>query len=292
MVLDETGHTTPTIRDRSALWAGLGATPARCLRAFGMRRSGNHAIADWILRNSAGTGSVFLNNCVPGQSPLASFRTIAVNGTRKPMKRARADLARTCAPAGTSATVLATYEDVIPGLRRKRPISGALDDAFDIDLIFYRSFLNWCASLLKKLHYNQDYSHSARAAVVLKSIDLYTHMLSLVADADGLGLIPVCFDDWHASQAYRTGRLAALGLEPVDNGIGAVQSYGGGSSFQKQTDTPEDLTTDRRFDQMADDPGFRNILTIAARDQALLHRLDAIFPADAERLCPFANGRL
>ena len=44
-------------------WARLGFTPGQALRIFGMRRSGNHAIANWLQRNSATGRAVFLNNC-------------------------------------------------------------------------------------------------------------------------------------------------------------------------------------------------------------------------------------
>ena len=38
---------------------------ASVLRVYGLRRSGNHAVIDWLLRNAPGTGTVFLNDCAP-----------------------------------------------------------------------------------------------------------------------------------------------------------------------------------------------------------------------------------
>ncbi len=273
------------------VWHELGTTPRQAFRAFGMRRSGNHAIADWLLRNTGGSGTVFFNNCVPGRSPLSSFGTIAVNGVRKPVKAAMADLRGTCAPAGAEPAFLVTYEDIPPRGKRARPISGDFEAAFDTEVIIYRSFLNWCASFLKKLQRNKSYSRTHRASIVLKSVDGYARMLSLVGEAEMLALVPICYDDWQVSPEYRAVRLAQLGLPMRDNSIGRVQAYGGGSSFQDKAVSASDLTTDRRYEQMAGDPDFRGILSIAARDDMLVRQLEQHFPQDAERLSAYAAGK-
>ncbi len=270
-------------------WAETGLAPLRALRAFGMRRSGNHAIADWILRNVGGTGSVFFNNCVPGRSPLASFRTIEVNRERTSVKDARADLPGSCADAGSAATMLVTYEDIPPVGRRGNAISADLEAAFDADIIIYRGFLNWCASLLKKLQRNQGYSRTQRAAIVLKSVDAYTRMLDLVSQAKDLSLTPICYDEWFQSEAYRSRCLTSLGLNQIDNSTGEPQPYGGGSSFQPQAAEAEALKTDRRFEEMMSEPDFRGILSIAARDEDLREKLEQHFPHDLNRLDPFAE---
>ncbi len=280
-MLDRPDHGTPTTRPG---WARLGFRPALVLRMFGMRRSGNHAIADWILRNVPGEGSVFLNNCAPGKSPLRGFRMIEVNRALVSARAAHGDLAGTCAPAAPQGALLFSYEDTLPdATRRGQPVSGHFDDnAIAADVIAYRGFLNWAASLLRKLQDNPGYSASRRASVLLRAIDSYGGMLTRVEDNPRL--VGICYDHWLSSETYRAERLHRLGLPARDNSLGAVQRYGGGSSFQKDAATAQDLDTAHRAGQMADDPEFAAILDIASRDTALTDILSRTFPADAEAL--------
>jgi len=267
-------------------WAQLGIVPGVALRAFGMRRSGNHAIADWIMRNAPSGHSVFLNNCTPGKSPLDSFASIEVDGEKQAVRRALDNLPGETADLGNGALLLVSYEDLSPAdFGVKRQVSGNFDvRLFDNDLLIYRSFLNWSASLIKKLQSNPGYGPMRRAAIMLNTADRYARMLELVGKAPGNGMVPICYDWWFMDGAYREGVLGQLGLPVKDNTIGSVQSYGGGSSFQKNAAAPEDLQTGDRWRQMANDPDFRAFLGIAARELDLMAQVDAHFPEDAARL--------
>lgn len=272
-------------------WAQLGLTPGTVLRAFGMRRSGNHAIIDWLLRNAPSGKSVFLNNCTPRHSPLGSFRSIAVNGDQVAARPALKDLAGCTGAAGEGAMLVFSYEDTSPAeLQPGRRISGDFDERrIDSELVLYRSFLNWSASLVRKLQDNPGYSLSRRAAIVMRAIDTYCRILGLVEDKRDLGIVAVCYDDWLSSESYRAGLLAQLGLATRDNALGQVQSYGGGSSFQKDATQAADLATDRRWQQMIEDPEYCAILSLAAQDAALTDRLARVFPSDAARLASLAR---
>ena len=92
-----------------------------------------------------------------------------------------------------------------------------------------------------------------------------------------------------ADEGYRAGLAATLGLTLRDNSLGAVQAYGGGSSFQKDATDAAQLDTQRRWQQMADDPEFQAVLHLAARDTALVERLERLFPADAATLAGIAH---
>ena len=267
-------------------WAQLGIVPGVALRAFGMRRSGNHAIADWIMRNAPGGHAVFVNNCKPGKSPLDSFASIEVNGEKQAVRRARGNLPGETGRAGNGALLLVSYEDLSPAdFGGTRQISGDFDAGlFDRDVLIYRSFLNWAASLIKKLQGNAGYGPMRRVAIMLNTADRYARMLELVGNAPGNGMVPVCYDRWFADEAYRAGILGQLGIPVTDNAIGDVQSYGGGSSFQKEAARAADLQTGERWRQMADDPDFRAFLGIAAREVDLMAQVEAHFPEDAARL--------
>ncbi|WP_306153510.1 hypothetical protein [Roseovarius sp. MMSF_3281] len=267
-------------------WAQLGVVPGAALRAFGMRRSGNHAIADWIMRNAPAGHSVFLNNCKPGKSPLDSFATIEVDGKKQAARRARAHLPGETARLGDGALLLVSYEDLSPAdFGPKRQISGEFDSGlFACDVLIYRSFLNWAASLIKKLQGNPGYGAMRRVAIMLNTADRYARMLELVGQAPGNGMVPICYDRWFVDGAYREDVLGQLGLPVKENAIGDVQSYGGGSSFQKDAAAPEELQTGERWRQMADDADFRAFLGIAAREVDLMAQVEAHFPEDAARL--------
>jgi len=277
----------------AALWARLGFVPGQTLRLFGMRRSGNHAIADWLQRNAPSGRSAFLNNCKPVTDPFNSFRSIDVNGSSAPQRKAAADLASVAGKAGDGALLLFSYEDSTPAeFSTDRKMSGPFDETLiSANLIAYRSFLNWSASLLKKMQGNSNFGLLRRNAILLRAIDTYTRLLGLVEQASDLHLTCICYDRWVADQAYREALLTELQLPVRDNGLGQVQRYGGGSSFQQDVAAPEQLQTTNRWPQMADDPEFQAVLHLAARDTTLMRRLARFFPEDKTRLTQIAQQR-
>ncbi|WP_372885534.1 hypothetical protein [Shimia sp.] len=276
--------------DLPETWQRLGFRPGKTLRCFGMRRSGNHAILNWLQRNAPDGHALFLNNCRRGKDPLTSFATLEFDTERAPHRAAQKDLAAACAGMRDGAMLLFSYEDcTAAGFSIDRPVSGPFDETLiDADLYIYRGFLNWIASLAKKLSLNPTLGAAQRGETLLRSITLYTELLQQVQVAQELGIVPVCYDDWTGSETYRAGLLKTLGLPLRDNSLGQVQPYGGGSSFQKETEAPDDLQTGRRWLQMASDPLYQGVLHVAARDVALIEALEALFPADAEVLAAIA----
>ena len=272
-------------------WQPLGIVPGVALRLFGMRRSGNHAIVGWLQRNAPGGRSVFLNNCKPGQDPFRSFRGIEVNGTHAPQQKALRDMASVTGVAGNGALLVISYEDTSPAeFTGERQVSGGFDESLlSRNVLIYRSFLNWSASLLKKMQGNPGYSLMRRNAILLRAVDTYTRLLGMVEMARDLGLSCICYDRWCAEDSYRADLLGELGLTAQDNSLGAVQSYGGGSSFQKDAADAGDLDTDQRWRQMTEDAEYQSVLHLAARDTALTDRLSRLFPGDAALLARVAT---
>lgn len=274
------------------LTARLGFAPGAVMRLCGMRRSGNHAIANWLQRNSPQGQAVFLNNCKPGKGPLAHFRSLELSGKRLPVKAAQGDLVAGLSKARDGALLLISYEDNVVSASG-RPLSGPFDESLiDSELVVYRSFLNWSASLLKKLQGNPAYSASRRLSILLGAMDVYSDILNTAHHQQDLGVTAICYDDWKQSEPYRAGILSRLGLSVRDNALGPVQSYGGGSSFQKEAQTADDLSTDQRWQQMAANPEFQAILHVACRDTTLVDRMLPIFPQDAARLARIADHTL
>lgn len=271
-------------RESRTGWADLGIVPGPVLRVFGMRRSGNHAIINWLARNAPGGRSVFFNNCTAGRDPFASFRAVEIDGRRRPGSAGDnpAEFARR---AGDGAAVIFSYEDAMPNERRKRPVSVGVDEgAIDFEVIVCRGFLNWAASLLRKLQGNPAYGAHQRVAIVLRAVELYSLMLDLAIAEEELGLVVIRYDDWIAQPAYRAGLLERLGFERRDDTLGEVQRYGNGSSFQKEAVSAEDLRPENRWREMSDDPEYRIVLWLAAQDAGLRDKLSRVFPADAAGL--------
>jgi len=274
---------------RRNAWLQLGMKPGPVLRVFGMRRSGNHAVINWLSRNAPGGQCVFLNNCAVGKNPFESFRAIEVNGRRsgKPGDDPKPIARR----AGDGAALILSYEDIMPIGQRNRPISTGIDDStISHEVIICRSFLNWAASMVKKLQGNKGYAMHDRVVVLLRSVGLYSGMLDLVTGGERAGLSVIRYDDWMDDPAYRADRLARLGFEQRDDSLGKVQRYGNGSSFQPGEATAEELNTRNRWREMQSDAEYRIVLWIAAQDQALCDKLHRVFPDDAAQLAKMTGA--
>ncbi|MEP5633841.1 MAG: hypothetical protein ABJP79_18340 [Tateyamaria sp.] len=248
--------------------------PGQVLRVYGMRRSGNHALIDWIMRNAKGGAGVFLNNCRPGRDPMKSKSALSLfeNGKEVEAKNLRAKLQK----AGNAPFAVVSYEDAMPPKERK-----PLYDAPEQCIVIYRSFLHWSASLLRKIQGNTGYGPLERMRVMMQAMRTYNQMLGRVRDTD---VVPLCYDDWVSDETYRRTALDRIGLPGRNLGLGQVQRYGGGSSFQGRKAEVADLATTERSMQMAADLEYQLVLWTAARDLDFMLRLADVFPKDAERL--------
>ncbi|WP_111733253.1 hypothetical protein [Roseovarius amoyensis] len=267
-------------------WQALGIAPGPVLRVYGLRRSGNHAVINWLQRNAPGGRALFFNNCKPGRDPFTTFRAAEIDARR--VAGADADAAAIAQQAGDGAALILSYEDVMPG-KRRRPVSTGVDDAaVDHEVIVARGFMNWAASLVRKLQANPAYSAPKRVAIVLTAVTTYTAMLNLMTGEAEPRSIAIRYDDWRVSPDYRAGRLARLGFENRDDTLGPVQGYGNGSSFPDTAETGEDLRANERWREMKDDPEYRIVLWLAAQDAGLCEGLERVFPDDAARLARLA----
>ena len=264
-------------------------SPGRVLRIYGMRRSGNHAIINWLQRNASGA-SVFLNNCHPRKDPVASHRSLDVfaEGVSLAAPRKDATLQERFEQAGTGPTVLVSFEDTMPPVPEK-PFPPLFGHGPETIVLIYRAFLNWSASLLRKILGNDAYGPIARARIMTAALSGYASTLERVSEAEERGFVAICYDDWHASDTYRARILAALGFGARDNTRGRVQRYGGGSSFQGKTAEAAALQTDQRAAQMADHPEYQTLLWTAAHDAGFTQALARHFPVDARRLAVLAE---
>lgn len=282
--------TTATEMYDTPIQERLGFKPGKLLRLFGMRRSGNHAIANWLQRNAPEEGALFLNNCRRGQHPLFHFASAEVNGVKVSTKKALRNLHKVTQNLRDGALVMISYESLSPKQNpAEKPLGGNFaQNEITQDVVIYRGFLNWIASLTKKLENNVDYSVVRRFAVLMRSVDLYSDMIDCVASKKEV--FPLSYDAWSQNEDYRSETLGKLALPVTDNDLGEVSIYGGGSSFQKGAAGVSELRTQQRWQQMLSDKLYQNVLQVSACDPLLEQRVSKVFPSDANVLRKVASG--
>lgn len=262
-----------------SLAAKLGFQPGRVIRLFGMRRSGNHAVVNWLARNAA-SPLVFLNNCIAGKCPADTARALEVNGIRMPL--GEAPLATLCEDVPDGAVLLVSYEDVMPDLD---DLSGGLTPGLEAnvalsDIVLFRNFLNWTASLLRKLKNNDTLDVLDRTRIMAIALNTYRDGLELISHGDSR-IQGLRYDRWVSRPRHRSRLLQTLGFDEIDNELGLVQPYGGGSSFQKDTKAADDLSPLTRWREMVNDPEYQILLLTAGQDPELMDLLERLMPQDA-----------
>lgn len=267
----------------------LGFQPGMVLRTFGMRRSGNHAIINWLARNRT-ENCVFLNNCVIGKPASESCRGLEVNTRRLPHKQGQA-LIDTTHAAGDGGMLIVSYEDFSPDVDELRSglTADLQEDQISRNILLYRNFMNWSASLLRKIQLNDEQDSLACLRIMMVALDKYRDLLELVANAKTVDALPINYDRWMARPRYRGRILQELGLPRRDNTLGRVQPYGGGSSFQKEAEDATELQTDQRWRDMVNDPSFQIVLLAASQDAELVALMHRLMPKDAEMLDAYLN---
>lgn len=273
-------------------WSQAGFTPVCALQVFGMRRSGNHAIIDWLMRNApdAASGGVFYNNCRFGKEVLSQYGSIDVYDDQQQVMR-HVDIADPVriVGAGNAPMVIVSYEDRMPQIdgQPQRASFGMTGEDFTHQVIIYRSFLNWSASLLAKIKKNKDFGTTDRLRIMTVAFSTYVQGLDRISGSKDL--VAICYDDWMTSEVCRADVLKKLGLPVRDLSRGKVQRYGGGSSFQTKVGSVDELNSTSRDAAMADDLEYGLLAWTAAHDLRFMERLIPHFEDDAERLATLAE---
>jgi hypothetical protein len=206
------------------------------LRVFGLQRSGNHAIIEWILDQHVGKRTCFLNNVGHGgQDPFTTTRQVALagfgsNSDIEAVRRAHKDL------------LIYSYEDDLSRMRQGATLTDAIYDqnfeaqriryvgesAHRINMIVLRDPFNFFASRLKKLD----------ALTGTKDLDAIKESWKLLAkralrmgrDLSGEEFW-VSYNDWVSDETYRRRLSTRLFGQFSDASLGYVSGHGGGSSF-------------------------------------------------------------
>jgi hypothetical protein len=186
----------------------------------GMKRSGNHAIINWLLpqldcvhfNNLIPLGPILRGRPMPISEPFAAWRHAQEQRIGTPLRRLLVSLEDH--DLGTM-----PFTDVDVPIRR---------------LLVLRNPRQLFASRLRKAFRVDMPAYPRRAGPILqRAVALWKqHARCYLGEHAAFpGRIAVSYDSWFADVDYRRAISAALGTTFVDAGFGKVSAEGGGSSF-------------------------------------------------------------
>lgn len=272
------------------------------IRFHGMRRSGNHAVIEWILGESPGV-VVHLNDVRSGCiDPYRAFTSIKLHGisywrcrsglvsrlkyfckyaylslpsqtyTRKLRSLNREAIRRT----PHKNFLIHSYENkllqdvcTLEFERQRARLLGESERRFDILLL--RDPWNLFASMIKG-----GMMHEANHQQL---VELWiNHATEAVGESHHLvePSVVIRFNDWFASRTYRGELLKQFGLEPRKDAYQSVPRFAGGSSFDRRDyhGNASDMDVLNRWRLMKHDPLFQRV----SRDERIRHLAGRVFP--------------
>jgi len=247
------------------------------MRVLGIRRTGQHAIIGWILRNCGRENTVFLNSCTMRRSAVRTCGQSELDGVFAGKSHTLKKALTAYLEPDKHPFVLISYE---AGFEAGELTSNFPDSSFDHEILVTRSFANWLPSFIRLMRVmNRTSAPEAldiSNGIVFEMMRYKAHILAAQASSH----VVVCFDEWATSANYRHHKLETLGLTEVSAGLGAVQKYGGGSSFSAFDLPAEELALTTRWQSMKNDPFALHFLRIARADTDFMSALAGLYPED------------
>jgi hypothetical protein len=232
------------------------------IRIAGMRRTGNHAIINWIKEQEKGQ-VLHLNNLVPNENPYR-YKYQNLN-SHFPQYQWSIEQFKTQAKGNLTYKdcLIYSYED----FALKEIFSQSFEKKHDLyvgkttiryDLLIIRDPFNLLASRLKN---NYLPVKSLGKTAIALWIDYAKEYLG---ETNFLKHNKVCinYNLWVTERDYRQEVAHKLGIEFTDAGINKVLSHGGGSSFdgKKLDGEASKMDLNNRWQNFANDPVYRKLL--------------------------------
>ncbi len=243
----------------------------------GMRRSGNHAVLNWIRAQQLGEVCL-LNNVAAGTNP---YRYKSDNLLRyHPEHHHQAEIYRQQANGDLTKRdcLIYSYEDwsleqiTAPRFERDRELYLG-KSAKQFDLLVLRDPFNLFASRLKQ-------NFVATKSKKLPMVEMWLeHAKEFVNESRYLKRRRICvnYNRWFADVDYRRELAAQLEIPFSDAGIEIISAFGGGSSFDGTGDEVEGqaraLDVTNRWRKFTDDPAFQQMF----ESEAVWHYSTQIF---------------
>jgi hypothetical protein len=194
----------------------------------GMRRSGNHALANWI---TAQSGWIFLNNVVNIGPTVRRNEPPPDAGNFEIWLLRRAKAFRQSPLRLLSSRVVVGLEDHVVDYQPFTPSRRG-----QLDVLLLRDPANLFASRIRKAYrlpvHNPVYAREA-GADLCRVVDLWkAYAREFIGETNHLpGKVAICYDAWFTSASYRRHVAERLGIPFTDAAFGRMSSEGGGSSF-------------------------------------------------------------
>jgi hypothetical protein len=212
---------------------------------WGIRRSGNHAVIGWILKNR-GTPHVHFNDIPDPRNPLAPG---GVDVAGLPMWRYKRGLPRKIRHrffarhhssfAGSDPSVdyrglastpglacrVFSYEDKLPTQAHGESCVAAPGEVC-VSVLLLRDPFNLFASLLKAGVFSRELNELPA---------LYTAYTEQFLRRDETGVVGINYNEWVQNPGYRISTARRLGFETDGSAYDHVPPNGGGSSFSGQS---------------------------------------------------------
>lgn len=244
----------------------------RLLVLQGMKRSGNHALIQWIRANLP---VVFFNNAVQVGGILRGERTLP---EPLPFNRWLGEQSRIPLLAKARAynkDVLVSFEDFDPAWRLFSTTPPAT-----LSILILRDPYNLFASRIRKGVSTRSSAFANPPSPNFRyMIELWkAHALAFLNETSGRPDVAVYFNRWFDSPAYRQQIADSLAMPNSDAGLDIVDGFGGGSSFDGLGYDARARQMDvlSRVDELSEDE--RSFLAIVQEDaevRALHERIEA-----------------
>jgi hypothetical protein len=234
------------------------------MRVYGLQRSGNHAIINWIAAQSTGACLV-LNDCTPGANPFDTMQGYCEysDGNVVSLHDTWDDEARYLASLGAPSErniFIHSYEDrALSNFSSPESWIGGSNAYFNVLIV--RDPLNFFASRLRI--WNELSGLKDRRVVVELWKDYAREALGLTACLDPAHTVVINFTRWKADVEYRKTLSARFGLTFSDQGMESMVRIGPGSSFDKfsLSSQASKMMVNERWRSAMQDADFRSIVS-------------------------------
>lgn len=249
----------------------------REIRFVGLKRSGNHAILNWIIRQG-GRSILHFNNVRPDDPYQAWALTTCTTDDIEHVARAIYSI---------EDTTLAVVGDAKS--YPQHPVYPDLRVGERLDVLLLRDPFNLVASRFRR---GGAWGELSTYVSGMSLTQMWvTYALEFLQKTRWLSrdCVRVSYNQWCRSETYRRKLAERLGLTFTDEGFREVTSFGGGSSFERtEMDGSADLMrTDHRWRRFENDPSFVALF----QDPLLLDLAEEIFEFD-DRTASFISDTL
>jgi hypothetical protein len=204
----------------------------------GLKRSGNHAVINWIGQQFPGDRVYFLNNCRPLENPYNtkhsedSAETIIFHNYRINRHTQRFD-DKDCLLYSYENRSLSEVHNEVARNNHDAWVGQSLNR---YDILLLRDPFNLIASCLQRdLNQGQNEENLQDRYLRLKSLWI-EYAREFIGETNYLlsNKTVISFNSWKADKAYRRQLAENLGLEFTDAAVDEVLPVGGGSSFDER----------------------------------------------------------